>query len=184
MKRTALILEDHRAMRDALADHVKTILRDVHVLRCGSPGELPDRDDVVLALVDLDLGAGVDPIPLVRRLANAGATVIIMSAAAAPSMVQRSIQAGAWTYVPKSPQLRELDAALTAWTTGAEHLGGELAGKLVTPQVPGVTLEEPVRRALALHSTGMSHRAISQAMGTTTTEVSKLITCGIAAYRV
>lgn len=170
-------------MRDALADHVSAALPGAKVIPCAALAEIPEGASIDLALVDLDLGADVEPIDTVRHLVRTCGTVLIMSAAGSASAVQEAIRAGAWAYVPKSSQLRELDVALTAWVRGVPHLGGDLAGKLVTPQIPGVALADPVRRALALHSTGMSHRAISQAMGITTADVADLLSSGVAAYR-
>jgi DNA-binding NarL/FixJ family response regulator len=182
MGRTILIVEDHRAMRDALTSHVSDTLSDTTVIACASPAEIPHHAQADLALVDLDLGEGVESLDAVRQLVERCGAVLVMSAAGSASAVQMAIQAGAWTYVPKSPQLSELDDALNAWMRGVPFLSSELAGKLVTPQIPGVELDERTRRALALHSTGMSLRAISQTMGITTADAEGLLSGGIAAY--
>lgn len=183
MAHTILILEDHGAMRDALVQHIEASAIEATVLGCGSLDEIPASASPDLALVDLDLGADVDADEVVHRLIGSCPTVIIMSASGPAADVQGAIRAGAWTYVTKTANLAELDAALTAWSRGMAYLSGDLAGKLVTPQIPGVNLDDRQRRALALHSTGMSHRAIAQTMGVTTADVSDLLATSLAAYR-
>ena len=183
MAHTILVLEDHGAMRDALAQHLEGSVVDATILSCASIDEVPASTSPDLALVDLDLGPEVDSEAIVRRLVAARTAVIIMSASGPAASVQGAIRAGAWTYVTKTANLAELDAALTAWTRDVSYLSGDLAGKLVTPQLPGVDLNDRQRRALALFSTGMSHRAIAQTMGITTADVSDLLASSLAAYR-
>ena len=183
MAHTILILEDHGAMRDALVHHIESSAVDATVMSFGSIDEIPESASPDLALVDLDLGADVDSDDVVQRLIGSCPTVIIMSASGPAAAVQGAIRAGAWTYVTKTANLAELDAALTAWTRGMGYLSGDLAGKLVTPQIADVDLDDRQRRALALFSTGMSHRALAQTMGITTTDVSDLLASSLAAYR-
>ena len=183
MTRLVIVLEDHLAMRDALKRHLDQRLEDVTVVACASPTEVPASPRADLALVDLDLGLDIDSDDVIATLVRMCDAVMVMSAAGTSSLVQRAIRAGAWTYVPKTADLAELDAALSAWSRQMPYLSGDLAGKLVTPQIDGVNLADPQRRALALFSTGMSHRAISQTMGVTTSDVSDLLSSGVAAYR-
>lgn len=183
MTTRVLILEDHRAMRDALAAHVTHILGDAEITApdpAAAPVDVPRYD---VALVDLDLGDEIDTLTCVRTLVSYGTTVILTSAVGSPATLQAGIRAGAWNYSPKSTDLAELAAVLRAWRSGQPYLGQDLAAKLVTPQIGGVELDPLTRRALTLHSTGMTTRAISTTMGLTTAAVDELLERGVAAFR-
>ena len=183
MTTRVLILEDHRAMRDALAAHVTLVLGDVEITAPDVAAIPIDLAHCDVALVDMDLGDEIDTLACVRTLVSQGTTVILTSAVGSPATLQAGIREGAWNYSPKSTDLAELAAVLRAWRAGQRYLGQDLAAKLVTPHIDGVELDPLTRRALTLHSTGMTPRAISTTMGLTTARVDELLEGGGAAFR-
>jgi len=183
MTTRVLILEDHRAMRDALTAHVTEILGDAEITAPDLAVIPVDLARCDVALVDLDLGDEIDTLSCIRTLVSRGTTVILTSAVGSPATLQAGIRAGAWNYSPKSTDLAEFAAVLRAWRAGQPYLGQDLAAKLVTPHIDGVELDPLTRRALTLHSTGMTTRAISTTMGLTTSHVDQLLERGVAAFR-
>lgn len=140
-------------------------------------------DHTQLVVMDLDLGTGVDTPSLIEVLAARGIGTVLVSAAGTPEEIQGCLRAGALSFVAKGSGLAALPRALSDALVGRRYLTRELAGKLVRPALPGMSLSPEQQRALSLRAAGVQFESIANALGRTTADVRGLLDGAVAAYR-
>lgn len=169
-------------MRDLLAKSLRDSMVDAEVITMDVPVTADDIDGD-LVLMDLDLGPSVDTPAFIRSLTARGMITILMSAAGTSEEVQESLRAGAATFVSKGAGLNSMDAAVRNVLSGRRSLSSDLAGRIATPVIDGVTLTAEQQRAMLLHSTGMGNESIAATLGRTTADLELILTSALAAYR-
>jgi len=164
-----VIIEDHPLVRDALAMRLREAFGPVEVLYSGpSLGEalalVADRS-VDCAILDLDLGDGRSPVLNTSDLAEAGVSVLIVSALADPATVASSLRAGALGFVSKQAPSDELIEAVRSTLAGEPFMSRDVASMLYNDGSGAVTLSERERTAMMLYASGMKIETVARRMG-------------------
>ncbi|WP_307875124.1 response regulator transcription factor [Frankia nepalensis] len=121
---------------------------------------LPD-----VVLLDLDLGDGSRPADNIRRLMEAGVSVLVFSAAAHPATVRAAIRAGAAGYITKTDALEDLMSAIRSARSGSGWVSPALAFIMLTDDAPSrPQLSTQEREVLRLYSTGLPVKVVAKRM--------------------
>jgi DNA-binding NarL/FixJ family response regulator len=148
--------------------------RDVAVIHAGTAPEAIAAasyyQGLDLILLDRSL-AGTDGISILPRLRDAanGAPVVVISGSARPGDVQRALDAGAASYVPKTAGIQEMLFALRRVLAGDPYLPPTLLASLVptdnqptsSQQINLDKLTERQKEVLHLLSQGLSNKGIA-----------------------
>jgi DNA-binding NarL/FixJ family response regulator len=164
----------------AVDDH-PIVLHGLHALLGSAPGLTvtstartvgdllagPGRDaDVVLLDVSLDDGSNAPD--NIRRLLDAGTTVVVLSAVATPAAVREAVRAGASGYVPKGEDVTDLVRAIEDAAAGGSWVSPQLAFALLTDLAedrPALSAKET--EALRRYANGLPLKTVARQMGVT-----------------
>ncbi|WP_425832153.1 response regulator [Streptomyces fractus] len=168
-----LVVDDHPALRIGLrtllatADDLSPVAEAANAADALRAARRPEAPDI--AVVDLDLGAGIDDgIRLVRELRalNPAPAVLILSAYVTAQTVTSALRAGATGFLGKEASAESLLAAVRAVARGETVLGpGVARHALPGPQgsVPVLTPREA--DLVRLVAAGLSNREIASRRG-------------------
>lgn len=160
------LIDDHELVREGL----RALLEekgdgDVDVVYSGeSPADAVGTGATV-ALLDVDLGPGSDPVAMsTRLLSDAGAAVLLISAFEDAASIRSGLAAGALGFVPKRVSYDVLSEALVTAARGELFLSVDLASILAsTPEAPELSPRE--LDALRLYASGLKLAAVARRMG-------------------
>jgi DNA-binding NarL/FixJ family response regulator len=184
---SVLIVEDHALLADALVDALG------HAGICAASVSGPDADAIVdmaralapdLVLLDLVLGQDVGlSVPLIRRLRESGAQVVMLTGAVDPALLGSCLEAGAVGIVSKNENfdvvLEKVSRALRRETTMLPYERDEMLASLRRRRA-----EEQCRRAPFDRLTARE-RAVLVAMmdGSTADEIARSAFVSVATVR-
>jgi len=160
------LIDDHELVREGL----RALLEekgdgDVDVVYSGeSPADAVGTGATV-ALLDVDLGPGSDPVAMsTRLLSDAGAAVLLISAFEDAASIRSGLAAGALGFVPKRVSYDVLSEALVTAARGELFLSVDLASILASaPEAPELSPRE--LDALRLYASGLKLAAVARRMG-------------------
>jgi len=160
------LIDDHELVREGL----RALLEekgdgDVDVVYSGeSPADAVGTGATV-ALLDVDLGPGSDPVAAsTRLLSDAGAAVLLISAFEDAASIRSGLAAGALGFVPKRVSYDVLSEALVTAARGELFLSVDLASILASaPEAPELSPRE--LDALRLYASGLKLAAVARRMG-------------------
>ena len=160
------LIDDHELVREGL----RALLEekgdgDVDVVYSGeSPADAVGTSATV-ALLDVDLGPGSDPVAAsTRLLSDAGAAVLLISAFEDAASIRSGLAAGALGFVPKRVSYDVLSEALVTAARGELFLSVDLASILASaPEAPELSPRE--LDALRLYASGLKLAAVARRMG-------------------
>ena len=169
-----LSVDDHALFREALERVLRELDPEVTVIHAGTAREAIAAatyyEGLDLVLLDRSL-AGTDGISLLPQLCDAanGAPVVVVSGSARTSDVQRALDAGAASYIPKTVGAQELLLALRRVLAGDPYLPPTLLTSLAptddhqtsSPNNGLDGLTERQREVLLLLSEGLSNKGIA-----------------------
>ena len=156
------LIDDHELVREGL----RALLEekgdgDVDVVYSGeSPADAVGTGATV-ALLDVDLGPGSDPVAAsTRLLSDAGAAVLLISAFEDAASIRSGLAAGALGFVPKRVSYDVLSEALVTAARGELFLSVDLASILASaPEAPELSPRE--LDALRLYASGLKLAAVA-----------------------
>lgn len=163
------IFEDHPMMRQALEHNIVRHLPDAHIVYNGvSIGDFTakiSRDlQSTLAILDLDLGDGSEPVDNLATLVAHGLQVIVVSALAKAQLVRLMLKNGAAAFVSKNADPFSLKEAINATITGRQYMSPDIAVALLSDENATVNLSLKEREALSLYASGMKLEAVARTM--------------------
>ena len=174
------IFEDHPMMRQALEHNIVRHLPDAHIVYNGvSIGDFTakiSRDlQSTLAILDLDLGDGSEPVDNLATLVAHGLQVIVVSALAKAQLVRLMLKNGAAAFVSKNADPFSLKEAINATITGRQYMSPDIAVALLSDENAAVNLSLKEREALSLYASGMKLEAVARAMDISRSTASEYI---------
>ncbi|MFM8254042.1 MAG: response regulator [Actinomycetota bacterium] len=178
------IFEDHPMMREALAHNLVLHLADVSIIYKGNcikeflanqPKPISQGNKPILAILDLDLGDGSDPIVNLSELIEHNISVIVVSALATSQMVRLMLRNGAAAYVSKNAEPEALRDAINATISGKQYMSPDIAVALLSDEEISVNLSQKEREALSLYASGMKLDAVARAMDISRSTASEYI---------
>ena len=119
---------------------------------------------VCIAILDLDLGDGSDPIDNLTKLLHEEISVIVVSALAKPQTVRIMLRSGAAAYVSKNAEPDALQEAIRATITGTQYMSPDIAIALLSDDSASVELSKQERQALLLYASGMKLDSVARTM--------------------
>lgn len=145
---TILLADDHRLVRRGIRTLVETE-RDMHVVAEASDGleavaaAAEHRPDV--AVVDLAM-PGLSGIEVVRQMQQHAPTtrVVVLSMHGSLAYVEESLQSGAYGYVLKDAEARELITAVRRAAAGQRYVCDELSDRSLRSYVGEGETEDPL----------------------------------------
>lgn len=166
-----LLVDDHPVVRHGLGALLATQDDFVVVGEVGAASaatQLVGSTPVDVALVDLDLGAGmpdgVEATKDITRVSD-GTRVIVFSAFDADADVVRAVEAGAVGYLVKDIGPTELFRAVRDAARGGGALGGPAAAKLMERmRRPDEALTPRELEVISLAATGLGNRELARTM--------------------
>jgi DNA-binding NarL/FixJ family response regulator len=178
------VFEDHPMMREALAHNLVRHLADVTIIYKGNcikeflanqPKPISQGNKPILAILDLDLGDGSNPIVNLSELTERNISVIVVSALATSQMVRLMLRNGAAAYVSKNAEPEALRDAVNATINGKQYMSPDIAVALLSDEEISVNLSQKEREALSLYASGMKLDAVAQAMDISRSTASEYI---------
>lgn len=178
------IFEDHPMMREALAHNLVLHLADVTIIYKGNcikeflanqSKPISQGSKPILAILDLDLGDGSDPIVNLAELTAHNISVIVVSALATSQMVRQMLRNGAAAYVSKNAEPEALRDAINATISGKQYMSPDIAVALLSDEEISVNLSQKEREALSLYASGMKLDAVARAMDISRSTASEYI---------
>jgi DNA-binding NarL/FixJ family response regulator len=176
------IFEDHPLMREAIAHNIVLHSSDVAITYKGSSistfldgHTLSDSSALTLAILDLDLGDGSEPIENLQRLLERSISVIVVSALAKPQAVREMLRGGAAAFVSKNAEPQALNEAIQATVEGKQYMSPDIAVALLSDENISVDLSKQERQALSLYASGMKLDAVARAMDISRSTASEYI---------
>lgn len=164
-----LLVEDHPATREALADALasRSGLAVVGVASRAEAAGAVARQRVVFAFVDLRLGddSGID---VIRDLSRKSIPCVALSVVDDSQDVLAALRAGARGYLLKSDRIERLVAAIGEALGGESPLSGGIAHHLVEAIQPSelpVELTERERDVLVALARGLTYQEAADALG-------------------
>ena len=179
-----LIFEDHPMMREALSQNIVRHLPDAQIIYKGSSLSefLDNRSDTgsnsvtpTLAILDLDLGDGSEPLDNLNRLVNKKIAVIVVSALAKTQSVRQMLRNGAAAYVSKNAESEALRDAIVATINGQQYMSPDIAVALLSDEDVHVNLSKKEQEALAHYASGMKLDEVASAMNISRSTASEYI---------
>lgn len=160
------LIDDHELVREGL----RALLEekgdgDVEVVYSGESPVDALGTGASVALLDVDLGPGSDPVAAsTRLLSDAGAAVLLISAFEDAASIRSGLAAGALGFVPKRVSYDVLSEALVTAARGELFLSVDLASILASaPEAPELSPRE--LDALRLYASGLKLAAVARRMG-------------------
>jgi DNA-binding NarL/FixJ family response regulator len=179
-----VIFEDHPMMREALSQNIVRHLPDAQIIYKGSSLSefLDNRSETgsnsvtpTLAILDLDLGDGSEPIDNLNRLVNQKIAVIVVSALAKTQSVRQMLRNGAAAYVSKNAESEALRDAIVATINGQQYMSPDIAVALLSDEDVHVNLSKKEQEALAHYASGMKLDEVASAMNISRSTASEYI---------
>jgi DNA-binding NarL/FixJ family response regulator len=182
MGTTFAVIDDHRLVRDGLAeicargDNHQVIYQGDSVSEVLALMPAPD-----IVLLDLLLhGTEVGP-EVVRALIGAGSKVLVVSATTQGAIVRQLLKSGVSGFVSKVDSTESLSLAIAEVVGGGTWTTSELAAFIARdPEPPAFSAQEA--RALELYASGLKMESVARRMGVANTTAREYISRVRAKY--
>lgn len=175
-----LLVDDHTLFRESLVHVLGALDHDVAVFHAGTAEEAISAAsyyrELDLILLDRSLAGtdGISLIPQLKALSN-GAAVVVVSASERARDVQRAMDAGAASYVPKTLGVQELLITLRRVLTQESYLPTNLLSAMIDKDDKSTPLDsfkidkltERQREVLQLLSQGLTNKGIANQLDLT-----------------
>ncbi|MCS5479498.1 response regulator transcription factor [Corynebacterium sp. YIM 101645] len=126
----------------------------------------PDAPTVHVALLDLRLADGSDPLINAEALHGAGMTVLVYSSLESPFLLRRALQAGVAGAVEKTASRENLIHAITLAAQGKTYATADWAGAIDSdPLLHAADLSPRQREVLELYAMGESAKGVASITG-------------------
>ncbi len=150
----AVVIDDHPAIHEALADAMRADAGIVFLGACFSASEALSlieslQPDVAVVDISLNEGHGIDLVTQIRAL-YPKVQIVVFTMYDESAYAERAIRAGAMGYVTKSAPTRNILEAIRHAATGQIYLSHRMASLIVTRMVKGELSEESSLRIEAL----------------------------------
>lgn len=167
-------------MREALEHGIVRHLPDAHIIYKGASindfiAHNGTQSRSTLAILDLDLGDGSEPLDNLSTLVSQNIQVIVVSALAKPQLVRLMLKNGAAAFVSKSADPHSLNEAINATINGQQYMSPDIAVALLSDENATVNLSQKEREALSLYASGMKLDAVARAMDISRSTASEYI---------
>ncbi|WP_420476649.1 response regulator transcription factor [Noviherbaspirillum sp. ST9] len=164
-----LLVDDHPLVRDGLRARLETIPHFTVVAEAGNATEaleLAGKQNIDLALMDINLAAGMNGIELTGRFNTLfpEIAVLMLSMHDKAEYVMQAIQAGARGYVLKDAPALDIITAIDTVMSGGIYYSAGLAKQLSRPMPPAMLLTPREREVLQCIATGKSNKHIAREM--------------------
>lgn len=164
-----LLVDDHPLVRDGLRARLETIPHFTVVAEAGSATEaleLAGKQNIDLALMDINLAGGMNGIELTGRFNTLfpEIAVLMLSMHDKAEYVMQAIQAGARGYVLKDAPALDIITAIDTVMSGGIYYSAGLAKQLSRPMPPAMLLTPREREVLQCIATGKSNKHIAREM--------------------
>ena len=164
-----LLVDDHPLVRDGLRARLETIPHFTVVAEAGNASEaleLADKQNIDLALMDINLAGGMNGIELTGRFNTLfpEIAVLMLSMHDKAEYVMQAIQAGARGYVLKDAPALDIITAIDTVMSGGIYYSAGLAKQLSRPMPPAMLLTPREREVLQCIATGKSNKHIAREM--------------------
>lgn len=164
-----LLLDDHPVLRHGTRALLETQTDFVVAADTGDPDEAiaaVTREEIDVALVDLDLGPGVCDGPATTRLilrAKPETRVIAFTAFDSDADIVQMMEAGAVGYLVKDSRPAALFSAIRSAAKGSAAIADPIAARLLNRmQRPESTLTSRELEVLELAASGLSNRDLAR----------------------
>jgi DNA-binding NarL/FixJ family response regulator len=160
------IVDDHELVREGLSALVAGHSEGrIEVVYSGASVHEAVAADPTVALLDVDLGPGSQPVALsAAQLTDRGSSVLLISAFDDGAAVRSGLAAGALGFVAKRVSYETLSEALETVSRGELYLSVDLAAILATASdAPDLSPRE--LDALRLYASGLKLSAVAHRMG-------------------
>lgn len=167
-------------MREALEENIVRHLPDAQISYKGACikefiGQISPTARPTLAILDLDLGDGSEPLDNLSALISQQIHVIVVSALAKPQLVRLMLKNGAAAFVSKNADPQSLKEAISATISGQQYMSPDIAVALLSDENVTVNLSQKEREALSLYASGMKLDAVARAMDISRSTASEYI---------
>ena len=164
-----LLVDDHPLVRDGLRARLETIPHFSVVAEAGSATEALEqagKQDIDLALMDINLSGGMNGIELTGRFNTLfpEIAILMLSMHDKAEYVMQAIQAGARGYVLKDAPAIDIITAIDTVMSGGIYYSAGLAKQLSRPMPPAMLLTPREREVLQCIATGKSNKHIAREM--------------------
>jgi DNA-binding NarL/FixJ family response regulator len=164
-----LLVDDHPLVRDGLRARLETISHLTVVAEAGNATEaleLAAKQNIDLALMDINLSGGMNGIELTSRFNTLfpEIAVLMLSMHDKAEYVMQAIQAGARGYVLKDAPAIDIITAIDTVMSGGIYYSAGLAKQLSRPMPPAMLLTAREREVLRCIATGKSNKHIAREM--------------------
>jgi len=164
-----LLVDDHPLVRDGLRARLETIPHFSVVAEAGNASEaleLAGKQNIDLALMDINLAGGMNGIELTGRFNTLfpEIAVLMLSMHDKAEYVMQAIQAGARGYVLKDAPALDIITAIDTVMSGGIYYSAGLAKQLSRPMPPAMLLTPREREVLQCIATGKSNKHIAREM--------------------
>lgn len=164
-----LLVDDHPLVRDGLRARLDTIPHFTIVAEAGNASEaleLAGKQNIDLALMDINLAGGTNGIELTERFNTLfpEIAVLMLSMHDKAEYVMQAIQAGARGYVLKDAPALDIITAIDTVMSGGIYYSAGLAKQLSRPMLPAMLLTPREREVLQCIATGKSNKHIAREM--------------------
>ena len=164
-----LLVDDHPLVRDGLRARLETIPHFSVIAEAGNATEaleLASKQNVDLALMDINLSGGMNGIELTGRFNTLfpEIAVLMLSMHDKAEYVMQAIQAGARGYVLKDAPALDIITAIDTVMSGGIYYSAGLARQLSRPMPPAMLLTPREREVLQCIATGKSNKHIAREM--------------------
>jgi DNA-binding NarL/FixJ family response regulator len=164
-----LLVDDHPLVRDGLRARLETIPHFTVVAEAGNATEaleLAGKQNIDLALMDINLAGGMNGIELTGRFNTLfpEIAVLMLSMHDKAEYVMQAIQAGARGYVLKDAPALDIITAIDTVMSGGIYYSAGLAKQLSRPMPPAMLLTPREREVLQCIATGKSNKHIAREM--------------------
>ncbi|WP_156725374.1 response regulator [Streptomyces apocyni] len=163
-----LVCDDHTVVRAGLLALLGSA-PDIEVVGEAGTGEeavaLAAKLTPDVALMDLQLGPGIDGVEATRRISATGVRVLVLTTYDTDADITRAIEAGATGYLLKAERPEELFAAIHAAAQGRTTLSPPVASRVMAQmRSPRPTLTDRERDILGQLAHGLGNREIARAL--------------------
>ncbi|MHC0429625.1 response regulator [Streptomyces sp. O3] len=163
-----LVCDDHTVVRAGLLALLGSA-PDIEVVGEAGTGEeavaLAAKLTPDVALMDLQLGPGIDGVEATRRISATGVRVLVLTTYDTDADITRAIEAGATGYLLKAERPEELFAAIHAAAQGRTALSPPVASRVMAQmRSPRPALTDREQDILGQLAHGLGNREIARAL--------------------
>jgi DNA-binding NarL/FixJ family response regulator len=179
------IVDDHRMLLNALAEWLRSAGTRIRVVATvTSWPELLAHPEfpVDVALLDLDLGDGLDIGLKIRTLGTAGTATVVISAHAHPATIRRALHAGASGYLVKSESTETIIDTITGAAAGAVFVTPHVES-LLDDLLVAAALTPQEKRIVALYAAGHPLKNVASELNITLAAANAHLRRARAKYR-